>query len=74
MPDNLSPSLSFTLNGHAYPLTPGLTLLALVRSLELDPARVAAAVNEDFYAAGRLPDRPLCPGDTVDVVRMMVGG
>ncbi|GHG05516.1 hypothetical protein GCM10017783_17630 [Deinococcus piscis] len=74
MTDNLPPQATFTLNGEAYPLTPGLTLLALVHSLELDPARVAAAVNDDFYAAGQLSDRPLCPGDVVDVVRMMVGG
>lgn len=65
---------TFFLNGERRPLTGGLTLLGLLRELGQDPARVAAAVNDDFYPAGCLPERPLKPGDVVDVVRMMVGG
>ncbi|UFA51730.1 sulfur carrier protein ThiS [Deinococcus radiophilus] len=75
MPSHADPQLpTLTFNGDPYPLTPGLTLLELLRQLDQEPARVAAAVNDDFYAAGHLPDRELCPGDVVDVVRMMVGG
>ncbi len=65
---------TFFLNGEPHPLTDGLTLLDLLQELQLDPGRVAAAVNDDFYAAGQLPSRPLQAGDVVDVVRMMVGG
>lgn len=74
MPDHSSSPPTFTLNGEAHLLAPDLTLLSLVHSLDLDPARVAAAVNDDFYAVGQLPDRPIQLGDVVDVVRMMVGG
>ncbi|WP_261664967.1 thiamine phosphate synthase [Deinococcus sp. Marseille-Q6407] len=71
---SLTVTPTFTLNGDPAPLSAGLTLLALLHELDVDPARVAAAVNDDFYPAGSLPDRPLSPGDVVDVVQMMVGG
>lgn len=68
------PEPAFVLNGETRPLAPGLTVPALLRGLGVNPARVAVAVNDDFFAPGQHPDRALHPGDVVEVVRVMVGG
>ncbi|MBZ9749916.1 sulfur carrier protein ThiS [Deinococcus sp. HMF7604] len=61
-------------NGDPYPLTPGLSLPALLHALNIDPARVAVAVNDDFYPGARIPDRALHEGDVVEIVRILGGG
>lgn len=68
------PEPAFVLNGETRPLAPGLTVPALLRELGVNPARVAVAVNDRFYAPGTFPAQPLEPGDVVEVVRVMVGG
>lgn len=61
-------------NGEPHPFLPGLTLLNLLRELDISPQRVAVAVNDDFYPGAQIPDRPLAPGDTVEIVRITGGG
>ncbi|WP_221090009.1 sulfur carrier protein ThiS [Deinococcus aquaedulcis] len=61
-------------NGEAHPYTPGLTLWTLLRDLNVDPARVAVAVNDDFYPGARVPDRDLKDGDVIEIVRILGGG
>lgn len=61
-------------NGDARPLTPGVTLLTLLDALGIDPARVAVAVNDDFYPGARVPDRVLEDGDVIEIVRIIGGG
>ncbi|PTA67101.1 sulfur carrier protein ThiS [Deinococcus arcticus] len=61
-------------NGEARPFTPGLTLWGLLRDLGTEPARVAVAVNDDFYPGARVPDRELKEGDVIEIVRIIGGG
>ena len=61
-------------NGETHPFNPGLTLLTLLRELNISPQQVAVAVNDDFYPGAQIPDRPLHAGDTVEIVRITGGG
>ncbi|MFC4638952.1 sulfur carrier protein ThiS [Deinococcus hohokamensis] len=61
-------------NGKPHPYRDGLTLLGLLRDLNVRPEGVAVAVNDDFYPGARAPDRPLTPGDTIEIVRVIGGG
>lgn len=61
-------------NGEPHPFVSGLTLLALLCELDISPQQVAVAVGDDFYPGARIPDRPLEPGDTVEIVRITGGG
>lgn len=61
-------------NGDLHPHRAGLTLHALLRELNVQPERVAVAVNDDFYPGARVPDRPLEPDDTIEIVRILGGG
>lgn len=65
---------TLTVNGETRPLTPGLTLHALLRNLNVNPARVAVAVNDDFYPGARAPERTLEAGDVIEIVRIIGGG
>lgn len=68
------PLENLQVNGRAHACAPGLTLLTLLRELNISPQAVAVAVNDDFYPGARIPDRPLEPGDTVEIVRITGGG
>ncbi|GGL86556.1 thiamine biosynthesis protein ThiS [Deinococcus aerolatus] len=74
MPLEKVPLKDLQLNGEPHPYRAGLTLLLLLRELNISPERVAVAVNDDFYPGARIPDRPLAPGDTVEIVRITGGG
>ncbi|ADV67850.1 sulfur carrier protein ThiS [Deinococcus maricopensis] len=63
-----------TVNGQPHTFAPGLTLLGLLRTLSVDPARVAVAVNDDFYPGARIPDRELTERDVIEIVRITGGG
>ncbi len=68
------PLKDLQVNGEAHAFTPGLTLLTLLRELNISPQQVAVAVGDDFYPGARIPDRLLAPGDTVEIVRITGGG
>ena len=61
-------------NGETHPHRPGLTLHTLLRELDVQPERVAVAVNDDFYPGARVPDRLLEPRDIIEIVRIIGGG
>ena len=61
-------------NGEPHPHTPGLTLHALLRDLNVPRDRVAIAVGDHFHPGGQAPDHPLHPGDHVEIVRVIGGG
>ena len=61
-------------NGKPHPHAPGLTLHALLRELDVQPERVAIAVNDDFYPGGQAPDRELKEADVVEIVKVIGGG
>lgn len=65
---------TITLNGKPHPLEGRTSVTALLVSLEINPKRVAVAVNgevvpRDTWAATRVAD-----GDAVEIVRAVGGG
>ena len=61
-------------NGRQWPHRSGLTLLALLAELKIDPRHVAVMHGDDFHRAGRIPDAPLAADDVIEIVTMMQGG
>ena len=61
-------------NGRPHAWRDGLTLLALLAELEVDPRRVVVMHGAEVHRAGRIPDVPVAPGDVVEIVTMMPGG
>ncbi len=68
-----APLLSLTVNGEARSATPG-SLADLVRSLELDPARVAVERNGEIVARSTLGDIAVADGDVLEIVHFVGGG
>lgn len=71
---NLLGSVEIVLNGQPHTVQAGLSLLELVRSLELEPERVAVEldgqiVKRDFWA-----ETPLHAGARVELVHFVGGG
>ncbi|HEX6058305.1 MAG TPA: thiamine phosphate synthase [Gemmatimonadaceae bacterium] len=62
------------LNGEKYPHRDGLTLRALLEELGVDARKVVVMHGDEIHRAGRVPDAPVAPGDTIEIVTMMQGG
>lgn len=62
------------LNGDPYPHRAGLTLRALLAELGVDGRKIAVMHGDDIHRAGAVPDTPVAPGDTIEIVTMMQGG
>jgi thiazole synthase len=69
----MTASLSITLNGEARRAAPG-SIADLVRSLELDPAKVAVERNGDIVPRSTLADVSLAEDDTLEIVHFVGGG
>lgn len=63
-----------TLNGQLHPLEHPETIQALVQTLQLDPNAVAIEVNHEIIPKSCWHERPLQPGDRVEVVEFIGGG
>lgn len=61
-------------NGRLRPHRPGLTLLALLAELQIDPRRVVVMHGDAIHRAGRIPDAPVAEHDVIEIVTMMQGG
>ncbi len=61
-------------NGDLYPHRQGLTLHQLLADLKIEQGRVVVMHDDAIYRAGKIPDVPLEPPDTVEIVTMMQGG
>ncbi len=68
-----SSTLSLTLNGEPRRAAPG-TIADLVRSLDLDPAKVAVERNGDIVPRSTLAQVPLADGDVLEIVHFVGGG
>ncbi|MGD9664457.1 MAG: sulfur carrier protein ThiS [Novosphingobium sp.] len=66
-------ALSLTVNGEIRRSDPG-TIADLIRSLELDPAKVAVERNGDIVPRSTLADVPLADGDVLEIVHFVGGG
>jgi thiazole synthase len=65
--------LALTVNGEARRAAPG-SIADLVRSLELDPAKVAVERNGEIVARSTLGDVALGEGDVLEIVHFVGGG
>jgi len=69
----MSAAKTITLNGESR-RTSAETIAALVRELELDPAKVAVERNREIVPRSTLADAPLQDGDTLEIVHFVGGG
>lgn len=69
----MSAQLSLTVNGEPRRASPG-SIADLVRSLELDPAKVAVECNGDIVPRSTLADVALTDGDVLEIVHFVGGG
>ncbi len=61
------------INGEPRTLEP-MTVGELLRSLDLDPARLAVERNRDIVPKGEYETTLLAPGDKLEIVRFVGGG
>lgn len=69
--------VEITVNGEAQALPVGTTLAGLLHLREIDPeaARgVAVAVNDEIVRREKWAEKPLYPGDRVEIVTAKQGG
>ena len=66
-------TLALTINGEPRRAAPG-SIADLVRSLELDPAKVAVERNGDIVPRSTLADVALADGDKLEIVHFVGGG
>ncbi len=69
----MTTALNLTVNGQPHRAAPG-TLAAFVRSLELDPAKVAVERNGEVVPRSTLGEVALADGDVLEVVHFVGGG
>ncbi|MGQ7830404.1 sulfur carrier protein ThiS [Altererythrobacter sp. Z27] len=69
----MSAAKTITLNGESRQ-TSAETIAALVRELELDPAKVAVERNREIVPRSTLADVQLQDGDTLEIVHFVGGG
>ena len=69
----MTASLSITVNGEPRRTAPG-SIAELVRSLELDPAKVAVERNGEIVPRSTLASVLLADGDTLEIVHFVGGG
>jgi thiazole synthase len=65
--------LTLTVNGEPR-RTEAATIAALVRELELDPAKVAVEHNGTIIPRSTLDEAPLADGDVLEIVHFVGGG
>lgn len=71
---NLLGSLEIILNGQPYSAVAGQSLLDLVRSLELEPERVAIELDGQIVKREQWAHTPLHAGARVELVHFVGGG
>ena len=71
---NLLGSLEVVLNGQPRAIAEGQTLLDLVRSLDLEPARVAVELDGRIVKRPHWAETPLQAGARLELVHFVGGG
>ena len=67
-------NLSIRVNGEPRQLQAGSSVAEMVRTLGLDPARVAVERNLEVVPRSTLADVPVEDGDAFEIVRFVGGG
>jgi thiamine biosynthesis protein ThiS len=66
--------IEIVVNGDPRRLPEGLTLLGLLRELELEPARVAIELDRRIVKQGEWAGTVLQPGARLEIVQFVGGG
>ena len=66
--------MEIQLNGAPYTCDDETTIVTLLATLRLDPQRVVVEHNRTLLERGHSLDRPLSPGDEVEIVTLVGGG
>jgi len=70
----MTEKIDIALNGERRAVESGLTLLGLVRSLDLDPRAVVVEHNRAIVRRPALGDVRVAPGDAIELVHFVGGG
>lgn len=65
--------MEIIVNGEARTITP-ISMLELLRSLDIDPRRVAVELNHDILPKGEYEATVLTDGDRIEIVHFVGGG
>lgn len=65
--------MEIIVNGEARTVTP-ISMLELLRSLDIDPRRVAVELNHDILPKGEYESTVLNAGDRIEIVHFVGGG
>ncbi len=66
--------IEITVNGEARNIAPGQTVLDLLRTLNLDPARVAVEMDREILKQPLWSTTPLRAGAQLEIVQFVGGG
>ena len=66
--------ISIVLNGEPHAATEGETILGLLRTLGIDPERVAVELDRRIVKQPRWNETPLREGSQVEIVQFVGGG
>jgi thiamine biosynthesis protein ThiS len=66
--------VDIVINGEQRTVTPGATLLALLKELELDPRAVVVEHNRKIVRRAGLGDVTVSEGDAIELVHFVGGG
>lgn len=70
----MSEEMEIRLNGEPRRIAAGCSLSDLIRSLGLEPERLAIEVNLEIVRKPDWPKRRISPGDTIEIVHFVGGG
>jgi len=70
----MTAEFSLTVNGELRRSTPGASIADLVRSLQLDPEKVAVERNGEIVPRSTLGEAALADGDVLEIVHFVGGG
>ena len=66
--------IAIQLNGDPHKVEAGLSIADLVRTLDLDPAKVAVERNREIVPRSTLADVTVADGDELEIVHFVGGG
>lgn len=66
--------MDVVINGEPKQITPGVTLLALLQELELDPRAVVVEHNRRIVRRAGLGEVKVAEGDAIELVHFVGGG
>lgn len=66
--------MEIKVNGEPREIEPGMSILKLIETLDLDPRKVAVEHNGEIIEEAELSGKTLKEGDTLEIVRFVGGG